>query len=137
MHARRAPGGLTCARQRARTTSGTDTTLARVPGIDEAGRGPVLGPMVYGAAFCALSYKDRLAKAEYADSKALTEEKREALFARLKADDAMGWMVDAISAETLSVKMLRKCVRGRGRRRQTYQALKRALHDVRAGSATT
>jgi ribonuclease H2 subunit A len=66
--------------------------------------------MVYGAAFCALSYKERLAKADYADSKALTEEKRETLFATLKADDNMGYIVDAISAQTLSIKMLRKCV---------------------------
>ncbi len=68
----------------------------------------MLGPMVYGAAFCAVSNKERLARAAYADSKTLTEEKREGLFAQLKADAAMGWMVDAISAATLSAKMLRK-----------------------------
>ena len=80
----------------------------RRAGIDEAGRGPVLGPMVYGAAFCAVSYKPALAKAAYADSKALTEERRDALFAQLKADTAMGWIVDSISAEALSTKMLRR-----------------------------
>ena len=65
--------------------------------------------MVYGAAFCAVSYKPTLAKAAYADSKALTEEKRDALFLQLKADAAMGWIVDSISAEALSTKMLRRC----------------------------
>ena len=65
--------------------------------------------MVYGAAFCAVSYKPTLANATYADSKALNEEKRDALFAQLKADGAMGWIVDAISAAALSTKMLRRC----------------------------
>ena len=69
----------------------------------------MLGPMVYGAAFCAIGYKPTLAKAVYADSKALTEEKRDALFLQLKADAAMGWIVDSISAEALSTKMLRRC----------------------------
>ena len=77
-------------------------------GIDEAGRGPVLGPLVYGAAFCAVSNAAALAKAAYADSKTLTEEKREVLFEKLKADGAMGWMVDSISAAELSAKMLRR-----------------------------
>ena len=66
--------------------------------------------MVYGAVFCAVSNKEALAKAAYADSKTLTEEKREHLFKQLQADARMGWMVDSISAQTLSAKMLSKCV---------------------------
>jgi ribonuclease H2 subunit A len=80
--------------------------------------------MVYGAAFCAVSYKPSLAQAAFADSKTLTEEKRDALFAQLKKDAAMGWIVDSISAEALSTKMLRRCARARRRERSCHVAAK-------------
>ncbi|XP_057789308.1 ribonuclease H2 subunit A [Salvia miltiorrhiza] len=79
-----------------------------IMGIDEAGRGPVLGPMVYGCLYCALSYQKTLSTLSFADSKTLKEEKREELFENLKADESIGWAVDVIDPRELSDKMLRK-----------------------------
>ncbi|CAN6445014.1 unnamed protein product [Victoria cruziana] len=67
-------------------------------GIDEAGRGPVLGPMVYGCLYCPFSYKDALSSLNFADSKTLKEEKREELFENLRTDDSIGWAVDVIDS---------------------------------------
>ena len=54
-------------------------------GIDEAGRGPTLGPMVYGSAFCAVEDEARMKAMGFMDSKQLTEAKRDQLWAELQA----------------------------------------------------
>ncbi|CAG9464415.1 unnamed protein product [Pedinophyceae sp. YPF-701] len=75
-------------------------------GVDEAGRGPVLGPMVYGVAFCPVADLEALKKKGFADSKALTEERRDTLFEDLLNDPRLGFLVDSLSAATISAQML-------------------------------
>ncbi|GAB6024984.1 Ribonuclease H2 subunit A [Chamberlinius hualienensis] len=79
-------------------------------GIDEAGRGPVLGPMVYSICYCPIDELDRLKSLKFADSKVLTESQRESLFDGIKqANDFIGWMVDVISPNHISCSMLKRC----------------------------
>jgi len=75
-------------------------------GIDEAGRGPVLGPMVYAACFCAESDQKLLQQMGMQDSKVLTEERREILFQKILSS-SLGFVTDVISPQDLSQKMLR------------------------------
>ncbi|CAF92579.1 unnamed protein product [Tetraodon nigroviridis] len=78
-------------------------------GIDEAGRGPVLGPMVYGICFCPISRKDELKDLKVADSKTLTEAEREALFEKLdEAKSYIGWALQVLSPNTISTSMLQR-----------------------------
>ncbi|CAL0300265.1 unnamed protein product [Lupinus luteus] len=79
-----------------------------IMGIDEAGRGPVLGPMVYACLYCARSYQKTLSTLSFADSKTLKEETREELFEALKENHSIGWAVDVIDPRELSAKMLNK-----------------------------
>ncbi|KAJ1796560.1 hypothetical protein LPJ59_003673 [Coemansia sp. RSA 2399] len=83
-----------------------------VLGVDEAGRGPVLGPMVYAACYCKESYYDELSTLGFADSKQLTEAQRLRLFVRLQEEphinDHAGWAVRSISPYDISVSMLRR-----------------------------
>lgn len=91
-------------------------------GIDEAGRGPVLGPMVYGVAFSPISRVKDLKGMGFADSKTLSEDKRERLFGVIQREAAaggegmLGHEADVLSATIISGAML-------GRERTSLNAL--------------
>ncbi|KAF8841232.1 ribonuclease HII [Paxillus ammoniavirescens] len=77
-------------------------------GVDEAGRGPVLGPLVYGVAYCPVAWKDDLEELGFADSKTLTPEKRAQLLGALNGDPInLGWSVRVISPQAISRGMLK------------------------------
>jgi ribonuclease HII len=59
------------------------TSELRVLGIDEAGRGSVLGPLVVGGFCCPAERLDHLARAGVRDSKELSPEERSAVYSRL------------------------------------------------------
>ena len=81
-----------------------------VIGIDEAGRGPVLGPMVYAAFMCPLSVIPEL-KSDYGfgDSKQLTDARRRLLFEKIKSHPKkMAYLTRVLGPEELSREMLRR-----------------------------
>ncbi len=75
-------------------------------GIDEAGRGPVLGSMVYGVCYCPISFAVPLAQLGFADSKQLNAAQRSELFSVIRNNSSIGWFVDIISPSSMSWKML-------------------------------
>ncbi|ODV83902.1 hypothetical protein CANARDRAFT_202189 [[Candida] arabinofermentans NRRL YB-2248] len=82
-------------------------------GVDEAGRGPVLGPMVYGISYCPKSYSETLKKKYgFADSKTLNESKRTQLMTQL-CDSSnelfkfVGWACTIMTARDISSGMLK------------------------------
>ncbi|EIM90900.1 ribonuclease H2 subunit A [Stereum hirsutum FP-91666 SS1] len=78
-------------------------------GVDEAGRGPVLGPLVYGIAYCPASYQEELEGLGFADSKTLTATTRSALLKSLSDDPSnLGWSVRVVSPQAISSGMLRR-----------------------------
>ncbi|CEM38014.1 unnamed protein product [Vitrella brassicaformis CCMP3155] len=81
-------------------------------GVDEAGRGPVLGPMVYSAFFCLTGSEQRLKDLRVDDSKKLTEADRERIFGEFHTDDMQhhhcGWLVRPLWPQYLSAKQLSK-----------------------------
>lgn len=82
-------------------------------GIDEAGRGPVVGPMVYGCCYSPITHGDVIAKAGFADSKQLTEPRREQLWVDISSDIGkeklqIGYICNMLSAEDISGQMLRR-----------------------------
>lgn len=79
-----------------------------VLGIDEAGRGPVLGPMVYACCFTPKSYEAKLRASGHADSKVLTEAVRDKLFEQLNGEDReqVGYAAHIISPNVICNCML-------------------------------
>jgi ribonuclease H2 subunit A len=76
-------------------------------GIDEAGRGPVCGPMTYGICYSPIGGRKRLEGIGFMDSKQLSEEVREKLFKKIKeADDFIGWNVAVLSPQDISGHMM-------------------------------
>ncbi|GMF13351.1 unnamed protein product [Phytophthora lilii] len=59
-------------------------------GIDEAGRGPVMGPMVYGAAYWPVADNDAMSALGFDDSKALSAESRGQLFEKMRSTEGLG-----------------------------------------------
>jgi ribonuclease H2 subunit A len=81
-------------------------------GVDEAGRGPVLGPMVYGVFYLPVAIADDLLKTthHFDDSKVLTPATRSALMAALctagsDLHDACGWAVSSLGARAIGAGM--------------------------------
>jgi ribonuclease H2 subunit A len=78
-------------------------------GIDEAGRGPVLGPMVYGCCFSPISCHADLVSIGFADSKKLNDDKRDELYDIIKQKkNLLGYYANVHHAEELSELMLSK-----------------------------
>lgn len=78
-------------------------------GIDEAGRGPVLGPMVYSCFYHNENSSKTLRDWGIDDSKQLKESTRMAIFERLHENkDSYGWFTVPISADSISRQMLRR-----------------------------
>lgn len=79
--------------------------LSYIAGIDEAGRGPVIGPLVICCASCKREDEKLLKKIASKDSKALTPKQREEIYEQLKTFCTFRWV--EISAMDLN-KMMKK-----------------------------
>ncbi|KAM0741521.1 hypothetical protein ACQRIT_004378 [Beauveria bassiana] len=83
-------------------------------GVDEAGRGPVLGPMVYGVFYLPIAQSDPLLRSahHFDDSKVLTAAVRASLMEALcrpgsDLHDSCGWATTALSARDIGANMLK------------------------------
>ena len=95
-----------------------------VMGIDEAGRGPLAGPVFAAAVHLPLALARKLIVSEWAavnDSKKLTERRRDALAATIKATEGCVWAIASASAVEIDrLNILRA----------THLAMKRAHDEV-------
>ena len=73
-----------------------DLGLEYIAGSDEAGRGPLAGPLVVAACILPKGYENELIN----DSKKLTDKKRRALYEVIKKD-ALAYHIEVIDIETI------------------------------------
>ena len=73
-----------------------------VVGVDEAGRGPVLGPLVYAAAFWPVSEDAEIQKMGFNDSKQLKESDRDGFFKSIRNHPSIGWVIEEVTAAEIS-----------------------------------
>lgn len=73
-----------------------------VVGVDEAGRGPVLGPLVYTAAFWPVSEDEYIKKMGFNDSKQLKEGERGDLLRKIIDHPSIGWVIQEIDSVSIS-----------------------------------
>lgn len=78
-------------------------------GVDEAGRGPVLGPMVYAVSYCRRDFKKTLEESEFNDSKVLDHNSRSRLLKYIchEQSENIGWGTTTMSARDITSGMLR------------------------------
>lgn len=88
-----------------------DASSPIILGVDEAGRGPVMGPMVYGISYCTKDYQDNVLIPNYSfdDSKKLTDPVRRQLFKLMYEGQIseVGYATTAITPFDISTGMSR------------------------------
>lgn len=102
-----------------------------VVGIDEAGRGPVLGSLVYVAAFWPADENEAMCKLGFDDSKQVSTENRDKFFDAIRCHPSIGWVVEELTAEEISEEMLR--AEPVSLNAISYNAVIRALEIIRDG----
>ncbi|EXJ80063.1 ribonuclease H2 subunit A [Capronia epimyces CBS 606.96] len=109
-HYSNVPAGIETTKRGPHPEPGTSCVL----GVDEAGRGPVIGPMVYGVYYLPIEIQQSLLATTYHfdDSKVLTPAVRANLMKAVCAADtdlfaSSGWAIKSLSAQDIGAGMLK------------------------------
>ncbi len=103
-------------------------------GVDEAGRGPVLGPLVYGCAWWPYGIGDEMRNVyDLKDSKKTTDAERRCIYDQLQllqGKEGYGFAVSVTMPEDLSNEMLANG--GKNLNDQSYLSTAKLLNEVLA-----
>ncbi|MBC7073869.1 ribonuclease HII [Candidatus Parcubacteria bacterium] len=72
-----------------------------VAGADEAGRGPLAGPVVCCIVVCKNSFLKKLRKMKIKDSKSLSPKKRKEIFEKIKNSKEIEWKISFVGEKTI------------------------------------